>query len=685
MTKKKQLQETISDLEAGIKSPATPEMFKSKMKAELEKNKKALADLEAEEEEKKKKKEKKPAPKPIKPTGGKRGRKPSPKPEQKPTKRENPIEKAKRLARERRKKQTGVPTGAGDIERDAARPAKPIGKRVSKEGNTYYEYRDNRIDKKQPPKRYPKLEDGGMMSDGGEIASFENKIKDALKEENKWHFINEKVGNENVQLKMFVGKKEVDVQIFRIGALHAKMPRNYVGKRETLKMIMDNFQNKMEDGGELFNKGGVVKKLIGKTVRITSDNENYEDFKNMDLVITHAEIGGRGYDDSVYPEALCDLKVKKTGKEVPYSLYEYEFEVKHEDGGELTPTPDSQFDVQGAGMFDKGGMVNRSILKNKKILDSAKEYKTKSQGIVLGFPSTWEKDSPEGRPIINFSYFDDEFTGMFLVGMGVVEKGIIQNFDSYDPQFECEIDALRYAYNSSTDENFDGKDAGMFARGGALNHGLMKGDTILDIYKGYAIIENNNNGVIQVINPEQGTRFVIDLDDSKMSGARTSSGMSKEDQMEAAKVHIDNSRPIQLGMMDGNRDAEFAFGGRLNRNISRDRLFKSKQPHEQRYERKTSPKNPKYKYEEGGELHRMDGQQDIFEDGGIMTNLQDGGLDADFRFDINSPQFKNGGKITSKYNYLSARDIESVTTWDGVNIDGDKILDGIYIKKGVKF
>ena len=55
------------------------------------------------------------------------------------------------------------------LERDANRPAKPIGKRKAKSGNTYYEYRANRIDVKQPPKRYPKLEDGGMMADGGMV------------------------------------------------------------------------------------------------------------------------------------------------------------------------------------------------------------------------------------------------------------------------------------------------------------------------------------------------------------------------------------------------------------------------------------------------------------------------------------------------------------------------------------
>lgn len=63
-----------------------------------------------------------------------------------------------------------------DLKKDAAQPAKTIGKRISKglksnqfgdkksnKGNVYYEYRPNRLDVKQPPKRYPKLAKGGLM------------------------------------------------------------------------------------------------------------------------------------------------------------------------------------------------------------------------------------------------------------------------------------------------------------------------------------------------------------------------------------------------------------------------------------------------------------------------------------------------------------------------------------------
>lgn len=55
-----------------------------------------------------------------------------------------------------------------DVKRDAARVAKPKGKRVSSEGKTYYEYRANRTDSSR--KRYPYLELGGKLFGAGHFA-----------------------------------------------------------------------------------------------------------------------------------------------------------------------------------------------------------------------------------------------------------------------------------------------------------------------------------------------------------------------------------------------------------------------------------------------------------------------------------------------------------------------------------
>ena len=66
---------------------------------------------------------------------------------------------------------------------------------------------------------------------------------------------------------------------------------------------------------------------IGDRVRVRkeNDNENYDDFRDKTLVITHAEIGGPGYDRSVYPEQLMCFETED-GTDVPFSLYEYEVE-----------------------------------------------------------------------------------------------------------------------------------------------------------------------------------------------------------------------------------------------------------------------------------------------------------------------------------------------------------------------
>jgi hypothetical protein len=66
--------------------------------------------------------------------------------------------------------------------------------------------------------------------------------------------------------------------------------------------------------------------LIGKKAVIISDNDNYDAFRDKTLIVTHASNSGVGYDDSCYPEMLCDFKCED-GTEFPFALYEYEFEI----------------------------------------------------------------------------------------------------------------------------------------------------------------------------------------------------------------------------------------------------------------------------------------------------------------------------------------------------------------------
>lgn len=73
-----------------------------------------------------------------------------------------------------------------------------------------------------------------------------------------------------------------------------------------------------------------MEKLLNKRVKIISDNENYNEYLDKILIVTHVAKSIEehpGYDTGLNGEALCDFKVEKTNDEVPFSLYEYEFQV----------------------------------------------------------------------------------------------------------------------------------------------------------------------------------------------------------------------------------------------------------------------------------------------------------------------------------------------------------------------
>jgi len=135
------LKSDIKKIEAAIKSKATPKSLVPKLQAQLEKIKDELASLN------------------------------SPKPKKGVTKTKvlSSLQKLKAKVKST-KSLAGYKKSGIDLKKDAEVPALPLGKRYSQTtGNPYYEYRLNRADVKQPPKRYPKLEDGGMMAKGGEI------------------------------------------------------------------------------------------------------------------------------------------------------------------------------------------------------------------------------------------------------------------------------------------------------------------------------------------------------------------------------------------------------------------------------------------------------------------------------------------------------------------------------------
>lgn len=143
------IKKNIAKLEAALKSKATPKSLKSKLEVQLVKSKAELSGIN---------KGTKPKTSTTKST-------------------QTALQKLKDMVKKNKKLKTYKGAGV-DLEKDADRPALPIGRRTAKKsGKTYYEYRANRIDVKQPPKRYPKLEKGGYMADGGEVSEQEAKEK----------------------------------------------------------------------------------------------------------------------------------------------------------------------------------------------------------------------------------------------------------------------------------------------------------------------------------------------------------------------------------------------------------------------------------------------------------------------------------------------------------------------------
>jgi len=205
------LKEDIKKLEAGIKSKATPEKIKGKLKNQLAILNAELSALQ-------------------KPAASK-------------------MSRAKQL-RAKYKALYGVRFQGIDIEKDADIPAMRIGRRVSQgikgnqyaskkqaKGNVYYEYRENRIDMKQPPKKYPKLEDGGMMAKGG---MFEKPIPAVM--DKYGNIKNEKILQQDLQyLKEAYEDKLVS---------KAEYDKSYDEINEQLK-----FLQKREQGG-MMAKGG---------------------------------------------------------------------------------------------------------------------------------------------------------------------------------------------------------------------------------------------------------------------------------------------------------------------------------------------------------------------------------------------------------------------------------------------
>jgi len=313
-----------------------------------------------------------------------------------------------RLQKMVNKKKYGIYKGAGvDLQKDSDRPAKAIGKRTSKSGKTYYEYRANRIDVKQPPKRYPKLEKGGYMADGGEIYSGKD-IKITIPKMGK--FDEQKV----------VAVYDKDNFIFKI--------YDKDKKRVLTKMGGINFESNLING--LYKIDGYMAK------------------------------GG----ELAAKKRLEELREELRAERISYGeLAELQELSEYIDKDDVELLEAAGFPENDEDEYGKGGYV---------AVSEKNDYWT-----IITKPTTKEKAQE-------------------MLDLGGLPRG--------------EVGKVVTLEEAKAHKNTIGKEylekGGYFAKGGAIEHGLMVGDTVRDVAENSVAIYNVNNRKSFVVDLDKGTR-----------------------------------------------------------------------------------------------------------------------------------------------------------------------------------
>jgi hypothetical protein len=236
-----------------------------------------------------------------------------------------------RIAKKRRTNQ-GLSTSKSDIERDAIRPAKPAGRRTSANGNRYYEYRDNRVDTRQPPKKYRKLADGGDLGSDYRKKLENNIYKTALnKEVNGFKLV--KLAWHNEGTLLWTNKQRPEIEIYATpfytpdNDINFEEFINEEGRRREdkefkltgdidkdtqyyfnyLESITKKYaKRKMADGGYM-SRGGLTKqetlKVAEKYAQAIAKAENKNVSVNMDTLEEDSfdlDMGGIKFDGGSY-------------------------------------------------------------------------------------------------------------------------------------------------------------------------------------------------------------------------------------------------------------------------------------------------------------------------------------------------------------------------------------------------
>lgn len=199
-------------------------------------------------------------------------------------------------SREARRLQ-GLSTSADDIKKDAGRPALKAGRRKAKEsGKTYYEYRENRIDRR--PARYPKLEQGGKI-ENQYFGLAEEDLWNRWKGTQRMHFLEDHRDkySDNLDLPNYTNRDLVNMS-------YDELPSIVKG------MIYEHrIEGQYAEGGGVGNsigsgKNGYIARYKGKTVDVYADTmyeaqkkaaQHFKAKKEWEVNVMLAEVDGKQY------------------------------------------------------------------------------------------------------------------------------------------------------------------------------------------------------------------------------------------------------------------------------------------------------------------------------------------------------------------------------------------------------
>lgn len=201
----------------------------------------------------------------------------------------------------------------------------------------------------------------------------------------------------------------------------------------------------------------------------------------------------------------------------------------------------SGFGTSGLGTFEKGGEVEEFQIgdvvthKKGKQYGHGKIYKLSSIGFYL--------EDKYGNKSEKHQIIPSEFKKVKKLADGgqvsEIER-ILAKYKAMESNKTKEDETSEFLRKSWEGKNIDDyvmysdkyKRGGKMAQGGLIEHGLQEGDNIVKEVENKWLIIKSKSGVFSVVDIQKGTRFIVGLDDSKMSGKRTSAKAGVKQAME---------------------------------------------------------------------------------------------------------------------------------------------------------